>query len=94
MLSTLQFVLLHNSGLNKLRNQHPVLPLFGASSPAYSLSTLLCLVKLGKPGWKAEPHLPDPEVPVTESPKVVSESTRKWKENPRVPAYLPPGLTA
>lgn len=59
MLSTLQFVLLHNSGLNKSRNQRPVLPLFWASSLAYSLSTLLCLVKLGKPGWEVVPHLPD-----------------------------------
>lgn len=68
MLSTLKFVLLHNSGLNKLRNQHPVLPLFGASSLAYSLSVLLCLVKLGKPGWEAVPHLPGPYLHVSESP--------------------------
>lgn len=57
MLSVLQLVLLHNFGLNKLRKQHPVLPLSWASSLACGLSTLLCLGKLGKPGWKAVPHL-------------------------------------
>lgn len=58
MLSVLQLVLLHDSGLSKLKNQHPVLPLSWASSITRSLSTLLCLGKLGNPGWEAMPtHL-------------------------------------
>lgn len=53
MLSMFQLVLLHDSGLSKLRNQRPVLPLSWASSLVCSLSMRLCLGKLDKPGWEA-----------------------------------------